>query len=136
MRYRSRGGRRGAASVELAVLLPFLLYLAVITVDWARLMYFTISINDCARSGAIWASDEELRMRSRYTNVSDAALAEAPQIAPAATVTSRSVTYEKNSAVEVTVSYPFRTITDFPGVPASETLVRTVRMRIAPMATR
>jgi Flp pilus assembly protein TadG len=122
--------------VELAVLLPFLLYLCVIAVDWARLMYFTITINDCARSGAIWASDAELRMKSRYTTVRDAALAEAPELDPTATVASVPTTYEGNAGVAVTVTMPFRTITNFPGVPANETLIRTVKMRLSPMASR
>ena len=136
MRLKLSGRRRGAASVELAVLLPFLLYLCVIAVDWARLMYFTITINDCARSGAIWASDAELRMKSRYTTVQDAALAEAPELGPTATVSSVPTTYEGNAAVAVTVRMPFQTITNFPGVPANETLIRTVKMRISPMASR
>ena len=118
------------------VLLPFLIWLVVISVDWARLMYYTITINDCARSGAIWASDAELRMKSRYTTVTAAALAEAPELTPTPTVTLQSGTYEGNPAAIVTVSTRFQTITDFPGVPSSDTITRTVRMRIAPMATR
>jgi len=38
-------------------------------------------------------------------------------------------------AALVTVSVPFTTLTNFPGVPKSETLTRSVQMRIAPMST-
>ena len=38
--------------------------------------------------------------------------------------------------VEVKVSMEFRTITDFPGVPHTQTISRTVRARVAPMASR
>jgi hypothetical protein len=38
--------------------------------------------------------------------------------------------------VVITVSAPFTTITNFPGVPSSQTLTRSVQMRVAPLATR
>jgi Flp pilus assembly protein TadG len=137
-RRRTRTGRRGAAVVEFAVLLPFLLYLCIIAADWARLLYYTQCINDCARAGAIWASDEEMRMKSRYTNVTAAALAESPGLTPTPTVQNppRYYTQGGHSMVEVTVSVQFDTITNFPGVPKSQTISRSVRMRVAPMASR
>jgi Flp pilus assembly protein TadG len=137
MRRNARTGRKAAAVVELAVLLPFLLWLCVIAADWARLMYFTQCINDCARAGALWASDEEVRMKSRYASVTDAALAEAPGLSPRPTVALANKA-DANGApmVEVQVSMAFRTITDFPGVPHAQTLTRAVRARVAPMQSR
>ena len=37
-----------------------------------------------------------------------------------------------NPFVAVTVSYPFKTIANFPGIPSSPTINRTVQMRVAP----
>ena len=124
-----RTPRRAAAAVELAVLLPFLAFLCVIATDWARLAYFNVCLNDAARSGALYASDEESRMKSRHATVSAAALAECPDIASSATVTWS----QAGDVVLVEASMEFRTITNFPGVPSQQTLTRRSRMKVAPL---
>jgi len=64
-------------------------------------------------------------------------LAEAPQLTATATVTTTPATDAAgNSAVIVEVQVPFQTITNFPGVPSSQTLTRRVTMRTAPLATK
>jgi Flp pilus assembly protein TadG len=124
--------RRGAAAVEFAALLPFLAYLAVIGTDWARLFYYTIAIDGCARAGALYASDPFSPQTSPYPDVTTAALASAPKLKPVPTVTSQSTTVSGAPAVTVTVSVPFTTITGFPGVPSNQTVVRKVTMRNIP----
>lgn len=132
MRVRKTDRRPGAATVELAFLLPFLLYLGVITTDWARLLYYTITVEACARNGAIYASDADYAAKAPYATLQQAALAEAPQLDATATVTRTDTTDATgNKAVVVTVSVPFRTITNFPGVPSNQTLARSVQMRMA-----
>jgi Flp pilus assembly protein TadG len=49
--------RRGTASVELAILLPFLTFIFLIAVNFARVFYFSQIIENCARNGALYASD-------------------------------------------------------------------------------
>ena len=49
--------RRGAAVVELALLLPFLTFLLLITIDYCRLFYYSQVVTNCARNGAVFASD-------------------------------------------------------------------------------
>ena len=44
---------RGAAAVELAVLLPVLVFWAMATVDFARLAYVQLTLQNCARDGAL-----------------------------------------------------------------------------------
>ena len=161
--------RRGAATVELAVLLPFLLFLSVIATDWARLMYYTITVESCARNGAIHASDQVMAAKSAHPTAAAAAVAEFPSLVAGATAatttgtgtgpngnyTYTTTTYTSpagatvatvevrtgvknpntDPAALVTVSVPFTTLTNFPGVPKSETLTRSVQMRIAPMST-
>ena len=36
------------AVVEVAVLLPFLMFLCLMTIDWARMLYFTQCVTDFA----------------------------------------------------------------------------------------
>jgi Flp pilus assembly protein TadG len=128
-----RTARRGAAAVELAVLLPFLAYICVIATDWARLFYYTIAAENCARAGALYAADPVSAPESPYPDVTAAALGSAPHLNPKPTVTSTQTTVNGRPAVRVTVSVPFTTITNFPGVPRSETLVRSVEMRMIPV---
>ena len=52
--------------------------------------------------------------------------------ASAPTVTTATATVDSRPVVQVTVSYSFKTITSFPGVPKNETLVRRVTMRVVP----
>lgn len=137
MRRRTRTERKGAAIVEFAVLLPFLLYLCVVAVDWARLLYFSQCVNDCARSGALWACDEETRRKSRYTTIQDASLAESPGLSPTPSVTqTNDPATGEPSWVTVTVAMQFDTISNFPGVPKSQTITRSVRAKVAPLESR
>jgi hypothetical protein len=52
-----RSNRRGAATVELAVLLPFLAFFFVIGVDWARIFFITMTIENAARNAAYYGSE-------------------------------------------------------------------------------
>ena len=44
-----RAARRGAAVVELAVILPLLVFLFLVVVDYCRLFYFSQVVTGCAR---------------------------------------------------------------------------------------
>ena len=129
---RTRRERRGVAAVELAVLLPFLAFLFVIAVDWSRIFYFSVIVTNCARNGALYASDPTTQPSSRYADVTAATLADASNLSPAPSVSSTSGTDSSGPYVEVTVSYSFQTVTNFPGVPSTTNLVRTVRMSVQP----
>jgi Flp pilus assembly protein TadG len=125
--------RRAAAAVELAVLLPMLLFLFVIAVDFGRILYFSQIIENCARQGAQYASDAKAPSRNLYTSLQAAALADAADLSPQPTVTSTTGTDSNGSPyVAVTVSWQFSTVTNFLGVPKNVTLSRTVQARTAP----
>ena len=120
--------RRGVAAIELAVLLPMLAVLLVIAVDWARIFYFAVTIENCAHNGALYASDPYTIVRSPYANITDAALADAPNLTAQPTVTSKiDVDGQGRSYVDCTVTYQFNTLTRIPLVPQTTTLTRTVR---------
>lgn len=130
--------RKGAAAAELAVLLPFLLFVAIIATDWARILYYTIALDNCARSGAIYLSDDQAQARSPYADVTAAAKAEAPNLTNL-TVTSSTAADggDGANAVTVTVSMPFNTLTKFKypkwfGMSTNTTITRSVQMRVMP----
>ena len=125
--------RPGTAAVELAVLLPFLAFMFVLAVDWARIFYFSQVVENCARQGALYASDSKAPANNLYASVQAAALADASNLSPQPTVTSATGTDAAGNAyVTVTVTWTFQTITRFPGVPSIVNLTRTVQMRLAP----
>lgn len=128
------GRRHAAAAVELAVLMPLLMFLFLVTVDYCRIYYAAIIVNNCARNGAIFGSDPYLASRTTtpYTTVQSAALADATDLSPQPTVQ----TVYGLDYVEVSVTYPFQTLTTYPGLPKQVDLKRTVRMQIAPTVPR
>jgi Flp pilus assembly protein TadG len=119
------------AVVELAVLLPFLMTLFLITVDFARVFYFSLTLTNCARAGALYACDPVAAVESPFTSFSDAALADASNLSPQPIISSSNgVDASGRAYVEVTAKYPFATVTNFPGIPSVQ-LTRTVRMFVA-----
>ena len=126
---RQRSHRRGIAAVELAVLLPFLAVLLVLAVDWSRIFYCSVTIENCARNGAMYVSDPYSAVLSPYATMIDAALADAPNLSPQPTVSSATGTDSDNHAyVECTVKYDFKTLTRLPLIPQTSTVTRTVRV--------
>jgi Flp pilus assembly protein TadG len=130
----SRPGRRAAAAVELAVMLPLLALILVGTCDFARVFYYYLTITNCARNGALWASDPTTSVYSQYSTVQQAALADASNLSPTPTVTSSNGTdADGHPNVSVTVTYTFQMVSGYLGF-SSITLSRTVEMRVAPAA--
>ncbi len=123
--------RRGVAAVEFALILPLLAFLFVIAVDWARIFYYSVTVTNCARNGAAYLCDPVAAPYSPYSSYTAAALADS-NLSPAPTVSSASGMDGSGAYVEVTVSYPFQTLTNFPGVPSATNVTRTVRMSTAP----
>jgi Flp pilus assembly protein TadG len=131
---RSKGTsrRRGAAVVELAVLLPLLVFLFLVAADFARVFYFSLTLTNCARAGALYASDPAIQAESPFASTEEAALADATNLTPQPTITQASgVDANGRSYVEVTAAHTFGTITGFPGIPNSINLQRTVRLYVA-----
>jgi Flp pilus assembly protein TadG len=118
--------------VELAVLLPLLVFLFVITVDFARIYYFSVTLQNCARAGALYASDPQMADESAFTSTQAAALSDAKNITPQPTITqTNGVDSAGRAYVEVTAAYTFRSIARFPGIPTQVNLSRKVRMKVA-----
>lgn len=125
--------RRGAATVEMAILAPVLAFLFVIATDYARVFYYAVTVADCARNGALYGADREDQAVDT-AGIETAALADAGNLSPTPTVSSTTGTDDAGDPyVEVTVTYTFQTITRYPGLPASVAVTRMVRMRVAPL---
>lgn len=151
-RARALARRPAAAAVELAVLAPFLAFLFVLCVDWARIFYYSLVLENCARNGAYYASDYGIY---DYNSASDAALEDATNLSPAPTVataystnptgpynlTSPPSSYINGSSaayVQVTMTWTFNSVVDFSivrmfQIPTQVTLQRSVDMQMAPI---
>jgi Flp pilus assembly protein TadG len=131
--------RRGVAAVELAILLPLLALLFVITIDFARVFYYQLTLENCARNGAVFGSNLRSYQEMgcvNYNNIIDATLADGSSLNPPLDSSQITVTSgtgsDGNPDVTVTISYPFTTITQFPGFGNALTLKASTSMRVAP----
>jgi hypothetical protein len=103
----------------------------VVAVDFARGFRTAQIVMAAARNGALYGSDNPAKA-SDTAGIQAAALAETVDFPSPPTVTSQTgADADGIPFVQVTVSYPFQTITRFPGVSSSTTVSRTVQMRVA-----
>ncbi|HKI37725.1 MAG TPA: TadE family protein [Gemmataceae bacterium] len=130
-----RASRRGAAAVELAVVLTALVPLFFVALDVARVYWTYIILTDSARSGALWLSDPVAQTQSQYPDYTTAALKDAQDL-PALTKDNFSYATTTdgsgNTFQTVTVSYNFTLLTTWGGsttIPIS----RAVQVRVAPV---
>jgi len=135
-RFRDQGTRRGAATVEFAILLPLLVFLFMISVDFARLFYHYVTVSNAARNAALWLSDPLAKTESQWTGVDGykaAALADATNLPlQASDVTKTDGMAGTTPTHTVTVTYAFKPfITKFPWSPLPDTinLTRTIQVR-------
>jgi hypothetical protein len=125
--------RRAAAVVELAIVMPFLAFMFIVAVDFCRVFYFTQIVTTGARNGALYLSDPNGPNQSSYASLDAAAKADAdPSITGQFTVTSTSGTDAAGPYTIVTVTYPFQSITNYPGIPTTFTISRSAMARPAP----
>jgi Flp pilus assembly protein TadG len=126
-------GRRATAAVELAVLLPFLVFVFVIGLDFARIYYHCVTLTNCARNGALYGSKDATHAADT-AGIQAAAQADASNLTPTPDVASTTGTdVDGHPYVQVTVSYTFQMLTNYAGIPSSIGLSRTVQMRVAPV---
>lgn len=146
---------RGAAFVELVVVLPVIILLLVGSTDFARVFYFSMAVQNAALAGAqygganITNSADTTGMRNRavaagidigvvlgdVTAANECACApDAPgspsyTLTPVVCTTVCGANTHLSTRVRVTVTKTFTTLTAYPGVPSSIAISRTVWMR-------
>jgi Flp pilus assembly protein TadG len=149
LRVRTKGkrdARRGAAAVELAMLLPVLVFSSMMAVDFARVAYVQVTLQNCARNGALYEfyTKAGFSLPSGWTSLSAAASADASTtygsdstttIASDASfsVTATSPGSATNNYVTVTVTYAYKpmalpAMNGLPSIPGSITLSQSATM--------
>jgi len=103
---RDRGADRGAAAVELALVLPLLLLLVFGIVDLGRMLNVQISLTDAAREGARWAALNQSGVAARV-----AAAAPGVSPAPATSVTACPVPAAVGNSATVVATSTYTMIT-------------------------
>jgi Flp pilus assembly protein TadG len=124
--------RTGVATVELAVLLPFLLLLFVIAVDFSRAFYLSIELANAARTGALYGSFDPTHAVDT-TGIQTAAQNDGGDLNTSLLiVTSTTDSTTNPTYVRVTVTYPFQTLTSYLTGFQQMTLSQTVQMPVTP----
>jgi len=135
-----RKRRRGTAAVELATLLPLIVFLSMASVDFGRVVFALITVQNCARNGALYEfyKASGFSLPSSWTTLSTAVSADAGNLTlntpTAATPSPPLVT---NNYVTVTVSTNFSPISypalhGLPSIPGTLTLTQSVSMPMPP----
>lgn len=128
-----RTWRSGVATVECSILLPLLLFLFLVGVDFSRVFYFSIAVTNCARNGAMYGSKDPSKALDQ-TGIKNAVLIDAHNLnQDMMTISSATDSNTAPTYVEVTVVYPFQTTTGFLGLPGTFTITRSVRMQVSPL---
>lgn len=121
-----RAGRRGTAIVEFAVMLPILLTLMLLCVDFGRFAHYDIAVTNAARAGAAYGSSHGFTISTRPAWEAQVRLAVVDELdsnswfdASKLTVPSPVVTQGGDGSwrVQVDVSYPFQTLLNWPFLP-------------------
>jgi Flp pilus assembly protein TadG len=127
--------RSGAAAVEFAIILPLLMFLFGIGVDWARAFYFHLAVTNASRNGALYGCESPDRSVDT-AGIQAAVLRDTTSLGAGVTVESSVVTANSINYVKVKVSYTFSSLTRLPGTPSTQVINQTTEMRIMPTAPR
>jgi Flp pilus assembly protein TadG len=142
--WKRRRRESGNSMLELALTISFLIILGLGATDFARAFYAAIEVNDAARAGAQYGS-QNTATAADSTGMVNAAKANAPNLtgvtgtatqctcATGSTVASCATRYCANNPsgnfVTVNTQAAFSTIAPYPGIPSSLTLAgRAVMM--------
>jgi Flp pilus assembly protein TadG len=134
-------GRRGAAAVEFAIVLPLFLTIVLGCIDFGRFAYSYIAVANAARAGAgtgmmqrvtaataaNWQSlvQQAVTEEMEQVMISDAADPADLQVSATHVVETSGL-----SRVSVVVVYPFETVVPWPLIPDSIQLRQSVVMRV------
>lgn len=140
-----KGSARGIGTVELALLLPVLLVLAIGVAEFGRVFYTAITLSNAAQAGVQYGAQNNgktgdfagmaLAARQEATNLGTiSATAQRSCRCPDATVVNCitgtcSGIGAPEIYVQVTTQFTFRTLTSYPGVPNTVPLTRVAVMR-------
>lgn len=128
--------RCGAAVVEFALVLPLLMLLFAMGVDFARIYFNAQVVAGCARLGAHYIANPDLGDKTDHENVEAIVLECAKNLSPAPTVSVYMNREATPAYVEVTVTHKFKRFCPLalPSVPPEIEVTRKSRARLYPGA--
>jgi hypothetical protein len=147
---RRRAARRGVATAELAVVLPLLFFIFFAAVDFGRILYYAITIENCCHNGGIFGSqtfDNQNQQwvpgQPQYWQGPNGQMVSTEQVAtdidgqnvglgPSNVTVANGTDANGNPVNNVTITYTFKTVMSYPGIGNTFTLQRTYQARIAP----
>lgn len=128
--------RRGTAAVEFAIALPVLMLLAVGTIDFGRIPHFHQVVANAARTGAETGATQQFTAftRSTWEDGIEAAVESEMQNIP--NFDSSKLSFDLSTTtnsdglarIVVEVSYPFKTLINWPGMPTEVQLRKRVEV--------
>jgi hypothetical protein len=131
--------RAGIAAVELALVLPVMIFMCMATIDFARVAYAQVTLQNCARNGALYEFYKAAgyTMPTGWTTLSAAVNADAGSLNVTIPVTyganANPYTPMSNSTITVVVqcnftfiSYP--SFTNLPAMSSGVTLTQSATM--------
>jgi Flp pilus assembly protein TadG len=126
--------RRGAAALELALVLPVLLLIIFGCVDFGRVVYVAIALNSATGAGTAYAATHRFTRPSWETQIRETVLQELQTIpdfeAHNLTVTVETIVNQDDSVqVAVQASYPFHTVVNWPALPSTVMLEQRIEAR-------
>lgn len=125
--------RHGAALVEAAIVIPVMLVLVGIVVDYSRIFYHSTTMNGSARNGALYEVDPMTTYESDYSSSTQAALVDSTNIVEPVTITRTTSDVNGNTNVAISARTTFKPIVRWGILPAQTTVTRTVIVRQAPL---
>lgn len=132
---RPHRGRPATAATELALVLPFLVVLVLGCVDFGRFSHANVAVTNAARAGAEFGGTHPYTAGTYATweqQVRQAVTDEMAGLdrfdAARLTITVTPAADADDTRVTVDVTYPFETVTGWPGLPRTLTLRRAVSM--------
>jgi Flp pilus assembly protein TadG len=129
--------RRAAAAIELAILLPLLITLCLVTVDLGRACQCGIALASAARVGAEYGATRRFDVatagvfKDRVAAAARDEFSSQSGLDPAAMLVQCEVTTAANGlhTCDVTVEYQFQTVVHWPTIPNPLILRREARFR-------
>lgn len=129
--------RHATAATEFALCVPLLLLMAIACADFGRIAYFHQVVCNAARTGAEHGATHKFTDYTKAeweAGIRDAVLAEMQNIP---SFNSGDLTYSLTTTVDademarvnVSVSYPFRTVVNWPALPNDVLLHKSVQFR-------
>jgi Flp pilus assembly protein TadG len=145
----ARDKRTGTATIELALLLPLLLLIALGAIDFGRVFYMSVEVANAARAGVQYGAQSTATSQD-YPGMVNAAKNDAPDISGMTASATRwcecsgsSTTFDcsQNNClnsnpkvpeiyVQVSTQATFNTMMKYPGIPTTILLSKQATMRV------